>query len=515
MKKLFLLLAAGSITMNVIAQERQVMMAPKNAENQYRKIDGSLLMPQGILNKSHGAAKTTVGGSRAYNHAVAIDTSANYYNNVTLGGGPGGNGSFTGLHALMEETIWNDTNGTVLYSGGDYRHIITVSQGSIFDPAAAIFNVDPDQAYIGQIRVKAGTTGDAYTVDSVTIYGVYLYNKTKTTVVDTLRLVFMTGDGSTGSNIGGAGFGGSGAPHYGPVTFLDLRYDSVHNVGSGPVPAQLYPSTATYPHYDIILNNSGLTPAWGDTMSNGIWTKTIPRSALGASGMPVPAGSFAGMTITFKSGDPVTKVGALASPTPGDTLVSSSAGTPGMNKYNVWRPLSSYYATGGSTAAYAPYQCPTYEPYPADQNLGYWKTLPNYSNGWDNLYYPGAWGYSLVGGGAYPLQFPYMTWYITCPTCATITSAYLGTNTLPTVNSINAVPNPATDEVNVTFSLTEVSDVFVSLANIMGQVVATQKVNNTAEGKAVFNTSVLANGIYIYTLEANGGRTSGRIVVAH
>ena len=48
----------------------------------------------------------------------------------------------------------------------------------------------------------------------------------------------------------------------------------------------------------------------------------------------------------------------------------------------------------------------------------------------------------------------------------------------------------------------------------MGQVVASQNATG-ATGNVEFNTSALPAGIYIYTFNANGERTTGRIVVAH
>jgi hypothetical protein len=60
-------------------------------------------------------------------------------------------------------------------------------------------------------------------------------------------------------------------------------------------------------------------------------------------------------------------------------------------------------------------------------------------------------------------------------------------------------------------------DVIVSLTNMIGQVVATQNMSASAgqETTATFNTSSLASGVYLYTVEANGQRVSNRFSVAH
>jgi len=80
-----------------------------------------------------------------------------------------------------------------------------------------------------------------------------------------------------------------------------------------------------------------------------------------------------------------------------------------------------------------------------------------------------------------------------------------------------AYPNPSNTAFAVPFTMAQDSKVVVTLVNEIGQVVATQTVNATAgqASKATFNTTGLASGVYIYTVEANGDRTTGRISVAH
>lgn len=81
-----------------------------------------------------------------------------------------------------------------------------------------------------------------------------------------------------------------------------------------------------------------------------------------------------------------------------------------------------------------------------------------------------------------------------------------------------ARPNPAQSEFFVPVTLKTAAEVSVTLTNPMGQVVATQNLGKVAAGQttnAVFNTSALANGVYFYTVEAGGARTTNRVVVAH
>lgn len=78
-----------------------------------------------------------------------------------------------------------------------------------------------------------------------------------------------------------------------------------------------------------------------------------------------------------------------------------------------------------------------------------------------------------------------------------------------------AVPNPASSEVKINFTQVNAADVVVNLTNTVGQVVATKSVKGVTNGSATFNTAALPAGVYFYTVNANGARSTGRLVVAH
>lgn len=81
-----------------------------------------------------------------------------------------------------------------------------------------------------------------------------------------------------------------------------------------------------------------------------------------------------------------------------------------------------------------------------------------------------------------------------------------------------AFPNPANNALYVPVAVTNSTDVRVSLTNVTGQIVATQNLGTIAAGQkktAEFNTSSLAAGVYLYTVEANGSRVANRVVIAH
>ena len=94
----------------------------------------------------------------------------------------------------------------------------------------------------------------------------------------------------------------------------------------------------------------------------------------------------------------------------------------------------------------------------------------------------------------------------------------LAVTNVNTDNNIGeAFPNPANHIVTVPFTFASTTNVNVTLTNITGQVMATQSVNAVAgqSAKATFSTANLPAGVYMYTVEANGSKTTGRVSVAH
>jgi len=119
-----------------------------------------------------------------------------------------------------------------------------------------------------------------------------------------------------------------------------------------------------------------------------------------------------------------------------------------------------------------------------------------------------------------PLFYNYL-WcgaHMICNTCKTIANTHTGVgvkNVSGTISTVSAYPNPANDKVAISFNLPNASNVNVTLNNTIGQVIANQTLNNTISGKAEFNTSALPAGVYFYSIEANGQRSVGHVVVAH
>ena len=364
--------------------------------------------------------------------------------------------------------LWNDTTSLDAYSGGEYLFNTIISAGMVCDPFISGWN-DPI-TYHGYMQL---TDTDAYTIDSVFISGIYYRNNSNTVPVDTLTVAVNYGDGTTPSDLHFVARDTVNGnewiyTEYGQDTLYYMRmpHDSVDN------------------HVDTfqagftpVINKIYLTSA--DTSAN--YQATIPVS------INVPAGNMPAISVSFKSGDPAF--------TFGDTVFQS-----GTYKYGMFRPLIAY---EGTTAA-AVFPVNSRE----DQNQGQYR-YGGYNEP-HHLYTP-QWFWTASGGGAATLQYPYFAFHITCATCTV-----LGTdNIVNKATTVNAFPNPANGVVNISFNIASTTKATVSLTNVIGQEVAVQTIANAASGKVVFNTSVLPEGVYIYTFIADGQRTMGRIVVAH
>jgi hypothetical protein len=80
-----------------------------------------------------------------------------------------------------------------------------------------------------------------------------------------------------------------------------------------------------------------------------------------------------------------------------------------------------------------------------------------------------------------------------------------------------AMPNPANESAIISYTLTEASDVVVTMTDVTGKVVYTENRMNQAAGvnQMTLNTENLANGIYFYTVTANGVTATEKIAVQH
>jgi hypothetical protein len=455
MKKLFLLLASGSIALSSVAQQRVMTFDQKDLK--VRKYEKSSL-----LRDKTTASKTTA-SSRWYVYADYMDQMLT----AELGQEV----------AWAAPFIWNDTaSAQVNYTSG-LAHINLPSVGMIFDPSANNSYNNPNY-YLGEMMVSAS---DAYTVDSINISGIYTANSGHTTEVDTVRLAFVKGYGgaSSSDDIFGGGLVGGG--HYGAATFVSMRHDSTKNTAGSGGPGVYV--------QDILLDNS----TYADTNTVGRWFRTVKLNTPISSA----ANGMVGVSISYINGQsPAVTAGATV----------YDAVTEVCNN-NVFRPAINF-ASDGTNAQWFPY---TAGPDPkADSNVGLFKRYPG-TNGWANMFIP-TWAWS-TSTGASIFQFPDINFFVNCSTCGVVSA--VGVKDINSSAVVNAYPNPAGNELNIPFTLNSASDVNITLSNMLGQVVATKNMSNITSGKAVFNTSSLPAGLYTYSVNANGQRTSGRVVVSH
>ncbi|MCF8449437.1 MAG: T9SS type A sorting domain-containing protein [Taibaiella sp.] len=464
MKKLLLLLASGSVAFATNAQHRVMTPVSADSKNTAAKFDKLYSIP--ATKKAHKGTAAP----RTYSHAAYFDT------------------VLQDVHGLQSANttilMWQDTTSLAGFTTG-YDNINMVSIGSILHPQSAGLN--KPEYYQGEMKIGPS---DAYIVSGVTIYGVYDFDAANTQV-DTLVLSFVYGNGNNTAASNGIFRGGrvSGS-HYGDWPVVTTRFDTTE------LSYARINATQGTPNPYVIKVPLGPT-AFGDTLSNGVWTKDISLSTLGAGGLNVPAGNQVGMSYTFKSGRAFT-----AAP---DTIFYSS----GVMKHNMWRPLVRFATNSGTTAGvqFAPYDS-------TDFNEGLYKRLPHNANGWAYMYLP-HWAWTGVPSGAWTGQYPIVDWDITCVACGVVPPPTVGVGNTSLIRTTAAFPNPANNELQVPFTLGETANVTVTLSNLLGQTVATRVMGNVASGKATFNTLTLPAGVYTYTVIANGERTTGRAVIAH
>lgn len=414
------------------------------------------------------AAKTTAASPRWYSYADYFDRNETATSSSV---------------AYFSQYLWNDTMAVMAYSGTsgtEWNHNRMVSMGIVSD--LAFYGFNDVTYYDGAMKIDPS---DSYVIDSVRVTGFYGFNPART-VVDTLRISFAYAAGTskdqdvylakTGNPVVLSRYGVAAGDS---MNTYRLHYDTVANTAGG---------TAIITK-DILLDNTGSSPAWGDTLADGTYEAAI---RLSASGVTIPAGYLVGASVSFISGDP--------SFSPHDTVFGSTLGY----KYNMFRPFCIFRGTAGSPA-FANYST-------LDRNNGVFKTLPDTSNGWGGQYIP-LWFWSSSGGGASTLQYPLIDFHVaSCATCGTVT---LGVNSVSGNAQPAPYPNPANDKLYVPFSLTTAGNVTITLTNMLGQVVATQTMGNATNGTATFNTALWADGVYTYTISTGDQRITGRVSIVH
>lgn len=479
MKKLFLLLASGSIAFSSGAQQRMVNMVNSPIKmnvdvNQRLKDLNNKTRKQNVP----GAASKTTADPRWYSYVNYFDVNETALSSSVDGALP---------------YLWGNNDALMTYGDGaggtSYDTVNFVSYGTVLDPSyGATYNGFNEYAYYpGETKI---TAADAYVIDSIQFSGAYVTDPAKVFHVDTLRVSVFYGTGAATSDIRegtqpvtAGGVLENYLPAGSTLKYQFMLYNAATRAAAG----------STVYTTDLLLDNTTSPPSWmADTGANGLYIGTV---LAGGSSMSIPAGNMVGVTVTFISGDPTF--------TPGDTVFFGSPRVPAV-KYNMFRPLVIYRGSGATVSF------PTYSE--LDRNTGSFLGDPA-----DGGYSPN-WFWS-AGGGAATAQYPDIAVRVKdCATCGVVVEDPGPGGSVKAVSNItkvDAYPNPSTSELHIPFLLSNSANVTVTLSNTLGQVVASQDMGKVANGQAVFNTNSLASGIYTYTVIADGQRTTGRVAVAH
>lgn len=457
MRKLLSLMCAGAIAFGANAQEsatKSLVFRDNGTKMRPGNTDYKNFVKQrNIQNAMNGANKSTgAGGSKWYS---TYDVADGYLGNVLS------NNDFV-FYIDWDSTL------TQKFSTG-YGPVNWLSAASFIDPINSQ-GFNSNSLYPGSdIRVQPWNT---YTVDSIFFPAAYIQSPTGgASTIDTLYLSVA------------------------PVAFNDatvtsttdpdvVNYAGVTANGNILKVQRLGPTDS----FNRRLGNAGVV-SWKlpliDTLrkpKNTDGTFPVRNYVLKLpTTLTVPAGSGVAMSIAFKPGEPWAN---------GDSV----------QKHHYFMPL----AAESADNTIMPYFYYTYN----DHSMSY---LMHYSN---------AGGYSssvsleLANTNAYGYEYINMGLHINCANCATIDGA-TGVTNVSLIKGAKAYPNPANNELNIAFGLSDAANTTVSIANTVGQVVMSKNLGSVSNGEVTFSTANLSNGVYFYTVEANGQRQTERFVVAH
>jgi len=430
-------------------------------------------------------ARTTSATGRWYNFAQLEDTMLSL-----AGGGPGAAGGSLSYLWATQNSIWPYGSTTA----PTYQANNEVANGTIFDPKAAGFN---STSYYAATEM-AVTASIPYQVDSVSLEGIYKRNPaTPSTVVDTVRVTYTTSPNF--ANWVSWGW----VTTYGndSIYFKTLYFDSLRSVA-----AQKTGTTTPVYSVDELLHIGDTTAG----NSVGAWVLPLP------SVLNVPANFLVGASVTFISGDPAASGSNRA--TFADTVRRSN----NTYKYGSWRQYFIYNnstgAVGPEDVGYGPSSvvCPSCGL--VGWNMGQTELEPSFrSSGTQMSMFAAVQVTSTSGSVSTPTtgQYPSIGFHVICNAtggCPLVGTPSLAVQNITDLSNINVVPNPANNYVAIMFNQAASTAAEVTLTNMVGQQVAAQSVTN---GKALFSTTTLPAGIYVYSIKVDGQSATGRVVVAH
>jgi hypothetical protein len=463
MKKLFLLLSAGLVGLVANAQQSQSIMIShplSAAQEKSRAIARPLAHSQSTArhNNQSAAAKTTNANGAWFDYYYQLDNGSGTYNGYEL---------------------YQDSN--IVYAGTTQSSFFH-GLGESFDPTDSSFYYTMQNSAAGFVNFQI-MNSNSYEVDSFEFNGKYQMNNPN--YVDTLILELMVaGSSNSGTYLVQYTEAGAISDWYninpqGMPRFADAAYASTNMATPPIIYNEMDNSVITSIQRDTMILNAAV---FADTNSDGSEVFQFNLSAP----LQVPAGSKVIAFVHFKSGFeyPLGTSDAVAN------YIIAGAGVPTAPGIPPPQSVGSYQA--GLIAD----NQNTYS------DTGFVLTgISNYDELIPNSAYDGAPGWDA----------PDFNFYVTCSSC--YNTSVKSVNSI--VSKVSAYPSPANDNVNVSFTLGNSADVTVSLTNEIGQVVNTQNFGNVASGIATLNTSTLPAGVYFYTVNANGERSTGKVLVAH
>lgn len=412
------------------------------------------------LNKLHAAKKKTRANTVRYNivdyvaaeHGIAASDMYAYEQSF---GGTNPNGR------MVTNYLWPDS--TMKYEAASTTGITFNSIGQVLDPTSSTFrnSIQADDVVIGP--------GNAYSVDSFGLFCSYVRNPAMAGVVDTLILSFVTEDSK---NLPVSGWtSGNVVTNFGAdtVTFLEQNFDSLN--AKPPVAKNVVGGAAPF-----VIKKFLDQAAADDTISGG-W-----NYYQWATNLNIPAGRAVSVSISFK---------------PGTTW------TPFVDTIGRFNNFS-FVSHEENVNSFFTY---TKRDYNVSQVVTKFTNIVPNVQGWGGTFVP-----SLAYTAPYAYELHNMDWIITCNTCKPES-----TNDITSGINVSVSPNPVSENAKLSVRLIEsAKNVNVTFTNAVGQVSKSINLgaigaNNTQNFNV--NVSDLSKGMYIYTVTADGKKTSGKLMV--
>lgn len=473
MKKLLLTALCGSVALGAFAQraEKGVMFTQTTPMTvgetpSYKPADMGDVYRLLKINKAvaeRAAAKGTgAGGQRWYDHFAMMSA---FNNNI-----------FSTNANTFVWGMWFDSTVTQYFTASGstpagYRRVNWSSCEQFVDPVTSkMFN---DISFANEIIIKPY---NSYKIDSISIRGAYVRMSSRPAgIVDTLVI-------SVAPQEGGHYYVAKQNPDYGSKVANYTTKDTVRfcaplvvdSVNRAVFPASTLPSGTARAYW-----KEPLTAADGDTaLANGSFTTREYTIAVPGGGLTVPAGSRFAVAVTFKSGDTWTK------------------NVDSLNKFHRFMPVSGFINN-------------SYMQYIRESHNDL--SMSGMMFSWDSSLYAPSGLIEIWNQPTMSYEHHNIAAHVVCADCDKVSVDDVQSN----IERINAYPNPAAQVVVLPFVLKNSADVKVTMSNLFGQVVKEKEYKNVLVGSADFNVSDLVNGVYMYTIEVNGERKSGRVTVAH